>query len=293
MEILWILGAIVLVVFLLKFKLKHTQNIGNLTMVTGGVKAGKSTVSVYLANRRVRKARAWWKLRRIWAKCFHLEPPEEPLLYSNVPIAVSYYTPLKKEHIEKLERFNYKSVIYIQEASLLADCMTFKDAELNECTLEFFKLIGHETRGGYLVADTQCPEDVHFNLKRSLSTVLYVHRTFRWCPFLLFVKVQERMYDASKSTINVNTEGDVDEMQYRWLVFTKRNSWRLFDRYCYSILTDHLPATGEGKKPDSLKANDILTFRKGKRDEVSKKARRGALDSRDGTASAGADTVLY
>lgn len=261
---IWLCLAIALVVLMIKFKLKHTQNIGNLTMITGGVKAGKSTVSVYLAIKRIKRNRLLW---RFWhkplAKLRGREEPEEPLLYSNVPIKVPYYTPLLKAHIKKLSRFEYKSVIYIQEASLLADSMTFKDAELNECTLEFFKLIGHETKGGYLIADTQCPEDVHYNLKRSLSTLLYVHKTFKWCPFLLFVKVQERIYDPTHSTININNNGDVDDMNYKWIVLSKRNSWRKFDRYCYSVLTDHLPIKSKKHMPLSLKANKILTFRKG------------------------------
>lgn len=256
--------AILIIVFLIKFKIKHTQNIGNLTLITGGVKAGKSTLSVHLAVKRIKKARRWWKY---WHKpkaiLFGKEIPEEPLLYSNVPIDVDYYTPLKKEHILKIERFYYKSVIYIQEASLTADSMCFKDADLNDCTLTFYKLIGHETKGGYLIADTQCTEDVHYNLKRSLSSVLYVHKTFKWCPFLLFLKVQEQFYTPSNGTVNVNT-GDIDDIKYKWIIFRKSQSWKLFDRYCYSILTDHLPATGKKGKPKTLKANNIITFKKRK-----------------------------
>ena len=261
MSYIIIIGLIVVGVFLIKFRVKHTQNIGNLTIVTGGVKAGKSSLSVHLALKRIKKARFAWHIRRPFRALFRRPAEEEPLLYSNVPLAVPYYTPLKHQHLTKEERFNYRSVVYIQEASLVADSMSFKDEKLNQATLELFKLIAHETRGGYLICDTQCIADVHYNLKRSISTYLYVHRTIKIFPFLLFSKVQERVFDPV-SSMNVNVDGDADNANYRWVVFPK-STWKVFDRYCYSVLTDDLPHEAKKSKPKSLKATNIITFRKG------------------------------
>lgn len=262
--ILFVIITIAIVLLLIAFKIKHGIKSGSLTIVTGGVKTGKSTLSVYICISKMRARRFVWKyLKCPWAK-LRLKPiPEEPLLYSNVPIKVPYYVPITEELILRKKRFNYKSGIYLQEASLVADSMCTYNYELNEATLLLFKLIAHETKGGFLLADTQCMTDVHYNLKRSISTYLYVHKIFRWCPFLLFVKVQEKFFDAV-NTVNVNVEGDVDNMKYKWVILPKK-TWKRFDRYCYSVLTDPLPRYGEEAKgkPASLKADKIITFRKG------------------------------
>jgi hypothetical protein len=41
--------------------------------------------------------------------------------------------------------------------------------------------------------------------------------------------------------------------------------WKMFDAYCYSVLTDHLPVASdvvEGRDLSDLKARKIVSFRK-------------------------------
>ena len=78
-----------------------------------------------------------------------------PLIYSNVPLAMPY-VPLTDDLLLRKKRFVYGSVIYVQEASLVADSQLIRDMDVNERLMLFNKLIGHETKGGVIIYDTQC-----------------------------------------------------------------------------------------------------------------------------------------
>lgn len=54
------------------------------------------------------------------------------------------------------------------------------------------------------------------------------------------------------------------------LCIVPKRVWKLYDRYCYSVLTDHLPLVTEVKRAPKrkigrrldLKARDIISFKK-------------------------------
>ena len=143
--------------FLNKFKV---PKLNSLVMVTGGVKCGKSTHSVHMAISTYKSNRRKIKFKNFFRKLFHKPLQELPLLYSNVPLAINY-VPLTRDMLLRRERFVYGSVVYIQEASLVADSQLIKDKDLNNQLLLFFKLFGHESKGGTCILDTQCISDVH------------------------------------------------------------------------------------------------------------------------------------
>lgn len=253
-----IIGLIVVIVLTRKFK---KPKISCMALVTGGVKAGKSTFSCALAlskyKSQVRKVRFANFFRRIFRK----ELFEKPLLYSNVPLSCEY-VPLTDDLLLRKQRFVYRSVIYAQEASLIADSQLIKNLDINQRLLLFNKLIGHETKGGYLIYDTQCINDNHYSVKRCISEYFYVHDTIRWIPFILLCHVRELRYSDDGQEINIY-EGDIEESM-RTVLVSKR-VWKMFDAYCYSVLTDHLPvASGvvEGRELSDLKARKIVSFRK-------------------------------
>lgn len=244
--------------FLKRFKLPKT---GSLVMVTGGVKAGKSTFSVHLAIKEYKRNLFAWKVKRFFCKLFNKPIEEKPLLYSNVPLNCDY-VPLTQDLILRKKRFRYRSVVYIQEGSLLADCMQVKNEELNNNTLLLFKLCAHETRGGKFIIDTQQIMDVHFNLKRSISEYFYIHHTLKWIPFFLVAYVRECRWSEDGTTTNV-FESDIEDSLKR--VIIPKSVWKKFDCYCYSVLTDDLQieeSLVNGTKLESLKAEEIITFKK-------------------------------
>ena len=145
------------------------------------------------------------------------------------------------------------------EASLIAGAMDFKDEDLNENLTLLVKLIGHETKGGYLVFDTQSVLDLHYGIKRNLSSYFYIHHKIN-LPFILWLKVRELVFmDNTSNDFNE----DVEESLLN--VFVPKSTWKLFDCYCYSALTDHLPVENRVVNIKDLKARKILTFKKNKK----------------------------
>jgi hypothetical protein len=249
--------------FLSKFKF---AKVGSLALVTGGVKCGKSTTSVAIVRREYKARLRSVKFKNFFRKLFNRQLIDLPLVYSNVPLAMPY-VPLTEDLLLRKKRFVYGSVIYVQEASLVADSQLIRDMDINERLMLFNKLIGHSTKGGCLIYDTQCIGDVHYSVKRCVSNYFYIHHLVKWISFILIAKVQECRYSDDGSTISVNTK-DVEET-LKSVILSKRN-WKYFDCYCYSVLTDDLPVENRvvynNIKTINLKANNILSFRKLKKE---------------------------
>lgn len=254
--IAFIVGFIVLK-FLKKFKF---PKIGSMCLVSGGVKCGKSTTAVALSIKEYKRRHRRWRIRKFFQKLLRVPIGEEPLLYSNIPLGVPY-VPLTQALLLRQARFNYGSVIYVCEASLVADSQMIKDKELNERLLFFNKLIGHELKGGCIIYDTQSVADCHYSIKRCLSEYFYVHHLVKWIPFFLVAYIREDRYSEDGSIVSVNTS-DVEDTLRR--VIIRKRTWKLFDSYCYSSLTDDLPVENNVvtlPKKASLKAKKIVSFK--------------------------------
>lgn len=273
MLIIIIICAVVLLALI--WHIFKIPKFGNLVLVNGGVKTGKTTMSVWLCIRQYRRQKRKWFIYNLifyplfhrlpFKKCKMMKQKEYPLLYSNIPLAVKGYTPLTRSLIERKKRFRYGSVIYFCEAALIADSMSFRNELLNEQMMLLCKLIGHETRGGYLFIDTQSVCDLHYGIRRNLNQYFYIHHLTKWIPFFAVAWVREMKYDGntegSSNEVNVFTD-DVEET-LRAVVIPK-STWRKFDCYCYSVFTDHLPVVTKQKhvgKWDVKKAKKIVSFK--------------------------------
>ena len=225
-------------------------------LVTGAVKSGKSTLSFYLAYRQYKRNLRSVKIRNVIAKIFGKPQTELPLFYTTIPVAVPHVL-LTRELMLREERFAYKSVIWVDEASLFADSQCYKDVDINDKLLMFNKLIAHETKGGSIVYNTQSIGDLHYSIKRCLSEVVYVYDTCKWLPFLLICTVREERF--SEDNVAVNTyDDDVATSMKR--VIVPKSVWKKFDCYCYSNLTDDLPVNRNEKQADSLKAEKVISI---------------------------------
>lgn len=255
--ILIIIAVVLFIIKKIQSKFK-VPKIGAMALVSGGVKCGKSTLSVAIAMSEFKRRTRRIKINNFFRKVFKKPLLELPLLYSNIPLSVPY-VPITTDLLTRKTRFVYGSVIYICEASLVADSQLIKDMELNEQLLLFNKLIGHSTKGGVIIYDTQCISDTHYSIKRCLSEYIYVHHLTKWIPFFLLAHVQECRYSDDKSTINVQDE-DVEQKLRR--VIIPKKTWKYFDCYCYSSLTDGLEEEKNVVTAKTLKANNIVSFRK-------------------------------
>ena len=111
-----------------KFKV---PKIGAMALVSGGVKCGKSTLSVAIVMSELKKRVRRVKFKNFFRKMFGKPLQELPLLYSNIPLGIPYVE-LTDDLLLRKTRFVYGSVIYCCEASLVADSQLFKDMELND-----------------------------------------------------------------------------------------------------------------------------------------------------------------
>lgn len=261
----WIVIIVVLVLFYLWFfKVRKNLVLEALTLVNGGVKTGKSTLSVYLAIKSHKKALRRWKIRRVFRKLLGKEEEEKPLLYSNIPLKCDYVL-LSNEVLQRVKRIPYGSVVYIGEFSLVADNKFFKNASALqiESLMLFIKLFGHETGGkGKMFIDTQCISDLPVDVRRCLNRYIWIERSIKWVPFIIIFKVRELMYSEDNTSVNV-FNSDVED-NTKVLIISK-GIWKKFDYCCYSVFTDDLEVSDKvikGDKHDNLKASVIPSFKK-------------------------------
>lgn len=283
MKVVIYIILIAIVVFIVRKFLSQFKvaKIGSLALVTGGVKTGKSTLSVSIVRSEYKRRYRRIKFKNFFCKLFNKPLYQLPLLYSNVPLGMPYVQ-ITEDLLLRKKRFEYGSVIYIQEASLVADSQLIRDMDINERLMLFNKLIGHETKGGVLIYDTQCITDVHYSIKRCISNYFYIHHLVKWIPFFLIAYVQECRYSDDGTTLTISNE-DVENTLKR--VILRKSTWKYFDCYCYSILTDDLPVENtiiyNDKKTKDLKARKILSFRKLKNDGLIDKTSGGGVSERE------------
>lgn len=266
--LLYILIILVIWYFVSKILAKFKfPKVGSLAVVNGGVKCGKSTFGLALALSNYRRVHRSWKINTFFRKLFRKQPLEEPLFYSNIPVALNY-VPLTEDLINRRERFRYGSVIFVDEANLLADSMSFQDKSQNERIAVFSALIGHETHSGLIVYTCHNIERLHYGIRDTASQYFYVHSICKWIPFLLVANVRERV--IGEDTLNVETQDS--ELSLR-KVLMRKSTWKKFDSHAYSILTDDKPVADsviDGKSLPDLKVRSFLSFKKWTDNELAK-----------------------
>lgn len=241
----------------------------SIAVFTGGVKTGKSALSLSCAigyyKSHVRKWRFKCVLRfianRFRKKSKRKSYDEKPLFYSNIPIRGIDYVPLTNDHILRKVRFNFKSVVFVDEASLMADSQLIKVNDLNVKLLLFFKLFGHETHGGICVFNSHNISDLHYALKRCTSQYFYIHHLTTFLPFFVIGHMREERFSEDGTDLNVYNE-DIELTMLKLL--RSKKIFKMYDSFCYSNLTDNLPLKNDiqrNYRGDSLKAKDIPSFR--------------------------------
>lgn len=242
--------------FLNKFKL---FKVGCLVPVVGGVKSGKSTVSCFVVDSTFKHNLRVTKFKNFFRKLFKKPLQLLPVIYSNVPLNVDY-VPVTRALLLRQEKPIEGSVVYLQEASLVADSQLIKNMDLNNALLLFFKLCGHQ--GISVVLDTQSTSDLHYSIKRSMSQTIYVRHLIKWIPFLIVAEVVEYNFTEDGSFTFAQNE-DMDNIVKKVLI--PKRIWKKFDCRAYSILTDKKPyvqsaVVKKGTLKD-LKARNIISFR--------------------------------
>lgn len=273
----WFLVILVLIIVLYVLYRKNFKilKVPSVCLITGGVKCGKTLLSVNLATKDYRR-----RYLKYWIKknIFQDKKVECPLFYTNsISFSFGNRKRKKKHKLDKnirylntdmllrCTRFNYGSVIFVQECSLLADNMDYNDKVRNVDLSLFNKLIAHETRGGAVYYDTQSVYDSHYSIKRVCSTYIFIQKNIN---FLLFHVLYVREMINTENGVNDFTD-DIDSTTRKVLIpFWYHNR---YDRYEFSRFTDTLDTGGDKSYSDKLVSfNPLYIERVDKRSVIEK-----------------------
>lgn len=258
MNIIFIVAIVLLIVFLLKRK---RLKLGNVVLISGGVKTGKSLMTLRFALKTYRKNLFAWWFKNLFKK--NAKKSMKPLFYSNIPLSVIVYQPFTEEILLRKVRIPNKSVVFLDECSLVADSMLFKDQLINEQLMLFVKLFAHYTHGGSLFINTQSVNDLHYSFKRCIGNFIYISQKSNLF-FMSKLTCRDMLFIEDTST-NVNN-GDL-EKDNSYNIYIPNFLFKLYDCYCFSALTDNLPYESDYKRKalklkDSLKIKKIVSMRK-------------------------------
>lgn len=265
-----IIIIVVIVAFLLfiYFKFFKIPKLKNVIFIDGGLGCGKSFYSVSLAIKLHKKALRKWNIEKYFCKFLGLfskkyknKEVEKPLLYSNIKLKNYEHVILTKDLLTRDIRFNYKSILLIDEFSLFADQQLYKNQDLNEKLQLFFKLFRHETKGGYMVVNSQSINDCHYSFKYILNDYFYIHHRIK-LPFISILAIRENVYCADNGNVVNISNDDVESTLKKVIVLNKY--YNKYDSYTYSVFTDNLKNDDrivKFIKNDDLKADKLISFR--------------------------------
>lgn len=234
---LWILLiAIVLVIVYLKFyRFKYDTVIA----YTGGLGSGKTFRSVKNANMLLRKQRNKVKRHNLWEyikkavyKHYTLDLWEKPVLYSSIPVRISekeWATELRPEHLLLTKRLVLRSVVLIDEIGSWAKQFDYDYPNLKDNFDEFVRFYRHYTKGGFLVVNDQCSENIVLYIRRRLNTVFNLMHFQKWFGIVYTIKVRNISISEEIKTVEEQDTEDNMTLLIGFLGFFKD-----YDTYCYS-----------------------------------------------------------
>lgn len=238
--VIFIFICILFGVFLLHLYRKHFKQIilPNVFLVSGAVKSGKSFLSVHYALKVYKRNLRNYYITKFFCKLLHKDFNKlKPMFYSNMKLAKVDFNLLSMNILLRKVRIPDKSVVLLDEASLIADSMMYGDKDINNALTLFVKLFAHYSHGGTLVINTQQISDLHFSFKRCINNYLYISKKLR-LPFFSVLWVREMFY-ASDNNVNNTTTSDMDDGLKKILVLNR--VFKKYDQYYLSSLTDYLP----------------------------------------------------
>ena len=233
-------------------------------LVTGAPKTGKTLLCSTESKRTFKKNHRKWFIKCLILKLFRSKKViEEPLYYTNCKSSVGSLKSKKPHRLDKCirclelstllrkKRYNYKSVIFITEASLVADSQFYNNQEMNIDLALWAKLVSHELRGGAVYLDTQSLLDLHYAYKRVCSNFYFIQKNLNILGLVHVLWVREMI--SSDLGSNSFTD-DIDTTTRKILIpFWWHNR---YDRYEFAKFTDDL----EKSNDDNLEFDSLISF---------------------------------
>lgn len=257
MIILVILAVVLLVIFIVK---PYILSYDTVICFTGGLGSGKSLESTQTAIKLLRKNR----LKVFWHNLRHPKHKiAKPLLFSSIPLRVSrkeWACRATPEHLTLTERLPEKCVLFIDEIDAFASQFQFKEPNIIDNFDEFCRFYRHYTKGGHIVCNTQCTDNLVLQIRRRMNTVYNLMHFKKW--FWLFYTVKVRNISVSEEIKTIETENVEDNMSTLFgilPIFCRR-----YDTYCYSGRYESVPYA-QNKVYKRLKTNEVIKCPKDRR----------------------------
>lgn len=247
MWILIIIVAIVAIVIIIK---NYKLNYDTVIAFTGGLGSGKSLESCNISIKLLKKNRR--KVR--WHNFWHKEKKRIPLLYSSIPVRISkteWATELTEEHLLLRDKLIEKSIVFIDEVDSFANQFQYKNPNVIVGFDEFVRLFRHYTKGGYLVVNTQCSENIVLEVRRRINTVFNL---MQFKKFLCFYKIKVRNISLSEEIKTIETDNAEDNYSYKIGIIPH---FKRYDTYCYSDRYAVVPFASE-RLYNQYKKNNLL-----------------------------------
>lgn len=223
---------------------------------TGGLGSGKSLMSVEMAIKLLRRQR-----RRVFWKNLLRKKSEKlptPLLYSSIPVRVSrkeMATKLTEQHLTLQEKLIRGSVIFIDEIGSFCSQFDYK-AKNADVFDEFIRFYRHYTKGGFIVCNDQCSENIVLQVRRRINTVYNLMGFRKW--FGLFYTVHVRNISVSEEIKTIEEQNAEDNTR---ILFGFMPIFRRYDTWCYAPRYDYVPDS-EPQRHAELTKIDILRLPK-------------------------------
>ena len=150
-------------------------------------------------------------------------------------------TELTDNHLLLQTKLREKCVVFIDEIGSYCSQFEFNNSNAKGAFNEFCRLFRHYTKGGYMVVNDQCSENIVLYVRRRLNTVFNL-MNFR-PRFKLFYNVQCRNINISEEIKTVvNDDNTEDSMRYLFGVLLSKKT---YDTYCYSVRYVTVPQVTE------------------------------------------------
>lgn len=244
------LVAVMMIIFIVKPYFIHYDTV---LCFTGGLGSGKSLISTQMAVKLLKKNR----MKVCWHNLWHRKNKKpKPMLYSSIPLRISrkeWAIQLRSEHLILQERLPEKCVVFLDEIDSFASQFEYKLPNIIQNFDEFCRFFRHYTKGGYLVCNTQCTDNLVLQVRRRMNTVFNLMHFKKW--FWVFYTVKVRNISISEEIKTIETEDVEDNMStlFGFLpIFCRR-----YDTYCYSGRYETVPC-GQEYTYKLLKTNKVI-----------------------------------
>lgn len=209
----------------------YVQHYDTVIAYTGGLGSGKSLCSVQMTKRLWRKNRAKWLFKKIRHPIKYKDPL--PKVYSSIPLKLGFgkfAIKLTEDHLLLRAKIDPLSVVFIDEVDAFASQFDYNLPNVLENFNEFVRFFRHYTKGGYLVVNTQCSDNIVLQIRRRINTVLNMMHFKKW--FWVFYTVKVRNISISEE-VKTMEEGHAEDNHQTMFGFIPVFS-RPYDTYCYS-----------------------------------------------------------